>query len=89
MGARNPIKSTSELLSLDESRCLKNQTPGPKFLIVERTDKDATMEKVSPFLIKQVVTTIAGEIEKCVKLRSGQLLIETKKGKTGNEIGPT
>ena len=45
---------------------------------MNRVDQGATLTTVSPFLLKKVIDTVAGEIDKCIKLRNGTVLLLTK-----------
>lgn len=57
----------------------KFNTPGPKYLIMERINSENTLEKISPFLIQKVIDgTINGKLEMCKKIRNGKVLIKTK-----------
>lgn len=53
-------------------------SPGPKFLVISRTDGSKTLINVSPFLIKRVVDNTCGEVAECKKLRNGTILVKTK-----------
>lgn len=63
---------------LDNSKKLKNDTPGPKFLIMKRLESNSTLKDISPFLIKKTIDTVCGEIDSCKTLTSGDKLIKTK-----------
>ena len=71
-------RQSSDVLAFNKEAEIKNKSRGPKFLIMERTDGNQTMEKVSPFLLKEVISKVGGDIQKCLKIRNGTVLIETK-----------
>lgn len=54
-------------------------SPGPKYLVISRTNDSKSLINVSPFLIKKVVDcTCGGEVSECKKLRNGTILVKTK-----------
>lgn len=62
----------------DKLKQLKNNSPGPKYLIMQRKN-GGDLLKVSPFLLKKVIDyTCNGEVEMCKKLRNGNVIIKTK-----------
>lgn len=65
-------------ITYDNTRKVSNMSPGPKFLIVRRTDPDRSMRGVSPFLVKRVLECAGGKPNKITLLRNGTLLIVTK-----------
>lgn len=65
-------------LGFDKSIKLVNSSPGPKYLLIERTDEAKTMIPVSPFLIELTIDTICGSVSKISKLKNGNVLVITK-----------
>ena len=58
----------------------------PRFLILESTDPQQPLHKLSPFAINKGIVGIAGQPENVKKLRSGQLLVEVSKKSHSNNL---
>lgn len=66
-------------LKYDKTRKLKNDSFGEKFLIMKRIGSSDHFNNVSTFLLDAAIKTAAGgEVEKCVKMKDGSILIKTK-----------
>lgn len=65
-------------LKFDENKNYTLLMTGPTYMVMRRTDKDANLANVSPFLIHKAIVATCGEVEECKKLRSGEILIKTK-----------
>lgn len=66
------------MLRMDQSKTLKNNTIGPKYLIIKRVHESETFKNVSPFLIKKLIDCVCGDVMSCKKLMNGTLLLKTK-----------
>ncbi|MEN8173078.1 MAG: hypothetical protein ABFS03_09390 [Chloroflexota bacterium] len=53
-------------------------TPWPRFLVIEATDKERPLDKLSPFAIAKGIQGLAGEPKMVKHLRSGSLLVEVE-----------
>lgn len=73
-------------VKLNQLKMLKNKNEGEKFLIMTRADEKKDMSAVSPFLLKKVIQTVGGDVIKCIKLRNGTVLIQTKDTKQAEKI---
>lgn len=58
----------------------------PIFLLISRIDVGKNMHTVSPFLLKKTIESVAGDIEKCSKLRDGTVLILAKNSKQAEKL---
>ena len=65
--------------SLEDSDSDTDMTTWPRFLIMEGTDLQHPLHKLSPFAIHKGILGISGEPVSVKKLRSGQILIEFDK----------
>ena len=57
----------------------KKNDPWPKFIVLESKDDKRPLNKVSPFLISKAIEGMVGTTQQIRKLRSGALLVETKR----------
>lgn len=66
-------------IGIDNAKSLQWTTPGPRYLVISRTNSTDTLANVSPFLIKKVIDNVCGgEVSQCKKLRNGTILVKTK-----------
>lgn len=95
MGSKKPPDDSSGTniinspggMSFDKNRKLINETPGEKFLIMKRIEKDESMEGVSPFHITKAIEGIAqGRVEKVTWLRNGTVFIKTVNLKQAKQL---
>ena len=59
----------------DQTKSLLNIVQCQKYLIVARKDEGKDMSLVSPFLLITVVSSVVGEVDNCMKLRNGTVVI--------------
>lgn len=73
-------------LKFDKNKSIQSLIDEPKTLIITR-EENLSFQSVSPFLIKHIVRgVIDGDPNKCIKLRNGSLLVETKNLKQANKL---
>ncbi|XP_037816097.1 uncharacterized protein LOC119606601 [Lucilia sericata] len=81
-----PDSGDNEYSKVNHSIPLNITTPGPKYLIITRTDEGKTLTNVSHFLIKKVIDGTCGEVSECKKLRNGTILVRTKNLNQANKL---
>ena len=74
------------LLKWDKNKESKFASAGPKYLIMERTNKEQNLTNVSPFLIKKAIDQAAPNLEECRKLKNGTILIKIKNVKEAQKL---
>lgn len=74
------------MLRMDQSKTLKNNTIGPKYLIIKRVHESETFKNVSPFLIKKLIDCVCGEVMSCKKTHEWHSTLKDKKLCTSNQI---
>lgn len=85
-GSGSPTRSKNEFeeklrnngILLDTTKVLKNKTPGPKYMKIERKGNSEDMAKVSPFLIHKFLQNVCGEVQSSKLTQAGYVLVETK-----------
>ena len=60
--------------------------PFPRFLLIESTNPDQPLSKLSPFVIEKVLVSIAGSPKSVKKLVSGALLVEVEQPKYAENL---
>ena len=75
MDTQNKKRNRAQLDS-DSKNENGNATVFPRFLIIESTDPNRPMSKLSPFVIEKCISSIATSPKSCQKLKSGALLVE-------------
>ena len=78
MDTQNKKRNCAQLDSDSENEN-GNATIFPRFLIIESTDPDQPLSKLSPFVIEKCISSIATSPKSCQKLKSGALLMEMTK----------
>lgn len=79
MGSKSPDPGGSGHLIYDKSKKLSSENPGSRFLVMKRIESDDGFKNVCNFLIEKAIETAAGgKVEKCIKIKDGSLLIQTK-----------
>jgi hypothetical protein len=71
---KRPIEDLS-----DEEISTTDDRYWPKFLLIEATDKDKPLSKLSPFAVAKAIQGIAGQPKQAKYLRSGGMLLEVTK----------
>ncbi len=83
----NPPPSGAGRMTFDTTKKLTNESPGQKFLVMQRCGKNPSLEGVSPFLVKKCVEGIAqGPVEKLSWSRNGTILIKPKDLKQARQL---
>ena len=62
--------------NVDEARTVSASDDWPRFIILEPTENDRPLARLSPFAIHKGILGIAGTVKDTKKLRSGQILVE-------------
>ena len=75
MDTQNKKRNRAQLDSDSENEN-GNATVFPRFLIIESTDPNRPLSKLSPFVIEKCISSIATSPKSCQKLKSGALLVE-------------
>ena len=73
MDTQNKKRTRAQLDSDSENG---NATLYPRFLVIESTDPNRPLSKLSPFVIEKCISSIATSPKSCQKLKSGALLVE-------------
>ena len=78
-------KRTRDQLDADSEKP-QPTSPFPRFLLIESTNPDQPLSKLSPFVIEKVLVSIAGSPKSVKKLVSGALLVEVEKPKYAENL---
>ena len=70
------IKKKRTHAQLDSDSENGNAMLYPRFLVIESTDPNRPLSKLSPFVIEKCISSIATSPKSCQKLKSGALLVE-------------
>ena len=62
--------------NVDEAWTVSASDDWPRFIILEPTENDRPLARLSPFAIHKGIMGIAGTVKDTKKLRSGQILVE-------------
>jgi hypothetical protein len=65
---------------------MDNPSPFPRFLFVQGTDPEKSLNKLSPFAVKKSIESIAGIPKKVTQLRSGNIIIEIERESHANNL---
>ncbi|XP_058456960.1 uncharacterized protein LOC131434311 [Malaya genurostris] len=64
----------------------RSQRTEGRYLVLERTDEDQTLEKLSPFLIDKAIRNCCGDVNSVKRIKDGKILIHTKTDKQGKQL---
>ena len=65
--------------NVNETRTVSASDDWPRFIILEPTENDRPLARLSPFAIHKGIMGIAGTVKDTKKLRSGKILVECGK----------
>jgi hypothetical protein len=81
------LANSTENVKYDNKKVLTNDTDGPKYLIMHRTDDNKTMRDYSPILLETVIKNATNNAKVEVKfLKSGDVLIKTENVKQAQNL---